>query len=1391
MLRTWPLTAAVALLIAQPLSSQSPQERLAELEGRCADGRRTAKHAELITSYEELAKSLSDKDLQTARLRLTVLGEESELLGRLGTLDRLQDRRPQSLVRDLRRKTETGKDKFILARFCLLHELKKSAETELSNAVDLDPSLEADCARLLPQAREEKPPPGGYHRYRGHWLTNRHYERYRDFDEAYELLHAAAPTEFHLPFSPATKTPNAGTFEEKLGGQGKQWLRSAVTALRQDLQLDYRKTRHLLPSYAKDIGLRKDLLAKRKELKDQQVALRNRTQNYQKSQQPEVDALRKQAIAGFEEYRKLREQDLRTAKRLIRPAAIALIEQINRRESAIGSIGTYLSRHAGIGIGKTPITPLPGAEVTRRHLLEERQKSGIEDVLWLLLQLRAERHVEVITGSHRLLKNSLTPWEKLVAEDLLADAITAHNAIAAASLDDEERKLFELVNAYRRQAGRLPLEVDERLVVAARSHAHEMADKDYFGHISPLPRQRTPTDRARQMGFVGSIGENLAQTLSATAAFTNWLNTPVRHRNMLSDATCSGVGRSLDRSLWVCKFGSSDPSWRQIHRHLDTFQTRVARTAEELVRAMKDLSTGKADQEDVDAAQRRARAMLPFVLAPLSRQAFPACNPRHPAHSVESDLLAFIANAEVTAAWRTLQIAAIGRAIDVIRFDPILQHRQRALTIVDGAVGQTFGYRPESSSSGRDQEGARIEEHWRTVAMTAFRGDAKDDRTILDLLGRSANPRRKQTVAIRSAQERLGLARKFGGGAKTEQAVANGLAWLATVQDEDGAWRAQSFPKTSSSFNELGPGQLGVGNSEWEIAMTGLSLLAFSAAGHTPEHGEHAKTVAQGIRFLMGQMTGEGSFETNSTHYMYSQSIATQALCELYSATGDPHLGDNAQLALDYLTWAQDPVDGGWRYEPQQQGDASVTGWAILALSTGARVRLETAGFHGALNFMKLVTEPEARRIGYMGIATTVSHRLGAVGMLCWLFLGLDAEDPTIRLNAQRLLTNLPDRLRSKDFYYWYYATLAMFQVGGTAWQQWHDALLPALLEDQRDNKGTPLFGSWDPDSAYGRTGGRIYQTALGVLMLTTYYRYERGPRRHLVPFTGDLDACAAPFLQIIRERKDLRYRTIAERIMVDRFGSSMAPVLVRTLLRKDQPKEFRLRIIRLLEKIAGPEHEEMLLPLLSDPDFDLAGNISSLLDRVSSRKSIDQLIKHLEHRESVVRRNAVLALGRIAEPAAEAALRARQEKEKDRGCQQAIDAALAGLARRTTMAQIVSDALDDDDPARLETQETLAAILGADLPGHILEMKEREEDLYRKCKEAIQTHGSLAIVPLLLVILETDKLQIRVEALKRLRKITGKNNGFDPQAPSSQRRASVRQWLAWWRVHSREYTVH
>ena len=71
-----------------------------------------------------------------------------------------------------------------------------------------------------------------------------------------------------------------------------------------------------------------------------------------------------------------------------------------------------------------------------------------------------------------------------------------------------------------------------------------------------------------------------------------------------------------------------------------------------------------------------------------------------------------------------------------------------------------------------------------------------------------------------------------------------------------------------------------------------------------------------------------------------------------------------------------------------------------------------------------------------------------------------------------------------------------MFQVGGDAWKTWNAALKPALIDHQR--KSGDEKGSWDPIGAWGKEGGRVYSTALGTLMLETYYRYARvfGTRR-------------------------------------------------------------------------------------------------------------------------------------------------------------------------------------------------------------------------------------------------------------------------------------------------------
>ena len=42
----------------------------------------------------------------------------------------------------------------------------------------------------------------------------------------------------------------------------------------------------------------------------------------------------------------------------------------------------------------------------------------------------------------------------------------------------------------------------------------------------------------------------------------------------------------------------------------------------------------------------------------------------------------------------------------------------------------------------------------------------------------------------------------------------------------------------------------------------------------------------------------------------------------------------------------------------------------------------------------------------------------------------------------------------------------------------------------QRDDGN--YAGSWDPDSQWGRDGGRVYATALGALTLESYYAYTR-----------------------------------------------------------------------------------------------------------------------------------------------------------------------------------------------------------------------------------------------------------------------------------------------------------
>jgi hypothetical protein len=244
--------------------------------------------------------------------------------------------------------------------------------------------------------------------------------------------------------------------------------------------------------------------------------------------------------------------------------------------------------------------------------------------------------------------------------------------------------------------------------------------------------------------------------------------------------------------------------------------------------------------------------------------------------------------------------------------------------------------------------------------------------------------------------------------------------------------------------------------------------------------------------------------QANRFGRMYCHGMATIALGEAYGMTRDPALKEPLERALRYIVRMQYP-DGGWRYSDWQNqrnatGDMSLFGWQVMALKSAqtAGVELPKDAIDKSLDRARqyLVTRRNEMRgrdgSRHGGLA---SYRPGekprpamtAEALFCWQLLGEPANDPTI-LEAVESLRRNPPRLAKQDIYYWYYATLAMYHHGGTAWTEWSAAVRDSLVSSQRQ-QGEEA-GSWDPRRPWGDYGGRVFSTAMSTLCLEVYYRY-------------------------------------------------------------------------------------------------------------------------------------------------------------------------------------------------------------------------------------------------------------------------------------------------------------
>ena len=312
-----------------------------------------------------------------------------------------------------------------------------------------------------------------------------------------------------------------------------------------------------------------------------------------------------------------------------------------------------------------------------------------------------------------------------------------------------------------------------------------------------------------------------------------------------------------------------------------------------------------------------------------------------------------------------------------------------------------------------------------------------------------------------------------------EAPIAKGLAYLARQQQPDGSFQNRDRDNPAK-FS--GP----------KVALTGLSTLAFLAAGQMPDAGKHGLVVKNAVEYLVKACPEDGYYGKVDGSRMYGHAIATLALAEAYGNDPDPNQRKRVRAALEkavkVLLAAQstprdDPHKGGWRYEPASpDSDLSVTGWCATALraAQNAGIEVPKQSADRAADFILRCYRPDKKGFAYQPGADP------SVPMTATAVLNLHLLDRPTRqeanVGAQFLLDNRIDDKTPYPYYARYYAAHAAAQTGGNTWTRIWRRTQNALLNEDPTNQNAD--GSW-PKSPTPEEPGQTYSTAMSILTLS------------------------------------------------------------------------------------------------------------------------------------------------------------------------------------------------------------------------------------------------------------------------------------------------------------------
>lgn len=331
--------------------------------------------------------------------------------------------------------------------------------------------------------------------------------------------------------------------------------------------------------------------------------------------------------------------------------------------------------------------------------------------------------------------------------------------------------------------------------------------------------------------------------------------------------------------------------------------------------------------------------------------------------------------------------------------------------------------------------------------------------------------------------------------------IGAAVQWLCARQDENGRWDSDGFMKHD------GDGKVcdGGGSPIHDVGDTALACLLLLGDGNTLRTGPHKDELKKGIAWLREQQQENGLVGTAASHdFIYDHAIATVALCEAYGLSNYKLLRSTAQKAIDYLESHRNPY-AVWRYQARDNdNDTSVTTWATWAYASARQFGLtvNAQAFDTIATWYDQVTDLDGRT-GYTKVGESSSRMPGdhatrfpvengealtAAGLFARFLLGQSPQDKPIMQHSAALLAKKPPHWAadSIDPYYWMFGTMAMYQMGGEAWDQWQGRLGEIATAQRQDGN---FAGSWDPVGVWDMNGGRIYSTAMNALALLSAQR--------------------------------------------------------------------------------------------------------------------------------------------------------------------------------------------------------------------------------------------------------------------------------------------------------------